>query len=316
MANASFVGIDVSKSTLDVLSRPSGQLCQFENSPAGIEQLVAALRVEPPGLIVLEATGGLEKAVIAELAAAHLPVIAVNPRQVRSFAEALGRQAKNDRLDADLLAQFAEKIRPQIRSVPDAAAEALRELAARRRQVVALLTMEKNRVQQARTPRVRRSINHVLRALRRELEELDQELDETIKGSPLWCEQADLLGSVPGVGDVTARTLIADLPELGKLNRREIASLVGVAPFDDDSGRMHGARRISGGRASVRCALYMAVLSAVRHNPALRRMYQRLIAHGKRPKVALTACARKLLLILNAIAKTRMPWRTNSEVPA
>jgi transposase len=303
-----FVGIDVAKRQLDVHLLPSRKSFSVSRDPDGLEQLAAALRPYAPRLVVLEATGGLEVVVCAQLAAAGLPVVAVNPRQIRAFAVALGRLAKTDRLDAAVIAAFAARVRPELRPLPDATTQALGELVARRRQIVGMITAESNRLQQAMGRRLQGRLRAHLAWLQRELSDIETELHETIRAAPLWREQADLLTSVPGVGPATARCLLAELPELGRLDRRRIAALVGVAPLNRDSGARSGLRHIGGGRGALRATLYMAALVGVRHNKTLRAFHARLIAAGKRPKVALVACMHKLLLILNAIIRTNQSW--------
>lgn len=308
-----FVGIDVSKATLDIAIRPSGSRECIANEQAQIQQLVKRLSAMPMALIVLEATGGVERRVVRALAAAELPVIVVNPRQVRDFAKAKGQLAKTDRIDADILAHFGEAVRPAVRALPDPASEELRALIARRRQLTEMLTAETNRLAHgAKT--VRRRIEAHIRWLEAELDRVDTELDQTIQQSPIWRDQEDLLKSVPGIGPVISRTLLAELPELGRLNRKEIAALVGVAPLNWDSGMMRGRRAIWGGRATVRAVLYMAALVASRCNPKIREFHRRLRAAGKAPKVALVACMRKLLTILNAMIKHRVRWSSVVEV--
>jgi transposase len=262
-----------------------------------------------PALIVLEATGGFEVTVAAALASASLPLAIVNPRQIRDFARATGRLAKTDALDAQVIALFAERIRPEPRPLADADSQSLAELIARRRQVVEMLGMETNRLHQARNPRVQRMLKATLKTLKAQLAELDRDIDDTIKRSPVWRAADDLLTSVPGVGDVTAHTLIADLPELGQLDRRRIAALVGVAPVNRDSGQMRGRRTIAGGRTDVRNALYMATLSATRWNPVISQHYRSLVERGRPKKVALVACMRRLLGILNAMIRTKTSWQ-------
>jgi len=306
--NEVFVGVDVSKDRLDIHVRPSGETFACERTPAGIEALVARIAPLGPELVVLEATGGLERVVVAALAGAQLPVIAVNPRQIRDFARAMGRLAKTDALDAEAIARFGETVKPAPRQLPDAAAQALAELVARRRQVVEMKTAEGNRLRLARAKTIRQRIERVIRLLERELADLDRDIGDKVEQSPAWREKEELLTSVPGVGKTTARSLIADLPELGALDRRKIAALVGVAPMNRDSGKMRGRRSIAGGRANVRSALYMAALSASRFNPKLRAFHQRLRAAGKPPKAALVAVMRKLLTILNAMLKTGKSW--------
>jgi transposase len=302
-----FVGIDVSKARLDVAMRPSSARESVPNEEASIGALVERLRAIQPTLIVLEATGGVERQVVRALAAAELPVIVVNPRQVRDFAKATGQLAKTDRIDADILARFGEAVRPALRPLPDASTEELRALIARRRQITEMIVAERNRLSGAPRP-LRQRIKAHVRWLEAELERVDTELDQSIRQSPIWREQEELLKSVPGIGPVISRTLLAELPELGTLNRREIAALVGVAPFNCDSGTLRGRRVIWGGRACVRAALYMAALVASRRNPVIRDFYRRLRTAGKMPKVALVACMRKLLTILNAMLKHQVRW--------
>jgi transposase len=305
-----FVGIDVSKDRLDVALRPMGDHWAVANNDSDIATLVARLRHHAPTLIVLEATGGLELPVTGELAAAGLPVVVVNPRQVRDFAKATGRLAKTDTLDAAVLAQFAEAVRPALRPLPDAQTQALSALLTRRRQIIEMCTAEKNRLGSA-LPAVHRGIRTHIAWLDRRLAEIDEDLAHAIRESPLWREKDDLLQSTPGVGPVLARTLLASLPELGTLTHKQIAALVGVAPLNRDSGTFRGTRRIWGGRADVREVLYMSALTASRFNPVIRTFYQRLCAAGKAKKVALTACMRKLLTILNAMLKHQTPWTLN-----
>ncbi len=303
-----FVGIDIAKDRLDVAVRPTGDRWAVPNDNAGITTVVTRLRALRPALVVLEATGGLEIPLTGALAAAGLPVVVVNPRQVRDFAKATGKLAKTDALDAAVLAQFAEAVRPALRPLPDAATQALGALLARRRQLIEMRTAEQNRLGSAPPP-VRTRIRAHLTWLERELAHLDEELGRAIRESPVWREREDLLQSTPGVGPVLARTLLASLPELGTLNRKQIAALVGVAPLNRDSGTLRGRRTVWGGRGPVRAALYMSALVATRWNPVIRTFYQRLCAAGKAKKVALTACMHKLLLILNAMVKTGTPWQ-------
>ena len=308
-ASPLFVGIDVSKDSLDVHVRPSGEAFAVARNGEGLDSLVARLQPLAPALVTLEATGGFELTVAAALAGAGLPLAVVNPRQIRDFGRATGRLAKTDALDAEVIALFAERIRPEPRPVADGEAQALAELVARRRQVVEMIAMETNRRKQARSARVRRMIEATLKALQAQLVDLDRDLGDAVRSSPAWRATEDLLTSVPGVGDVTARTLIADLPELGRLDRRQLAALVGVAPMNRDSGRMRGYRAIAGGRSAVRCALYMATLTATRCNPVIRAHYQQLVQRGRPKKVALVACMRRLLSILNAIVRSATPWK-------
>ena len=305
-----YVGIDVAKDRLDVHLRPSGEAFAVARDGKGLEELTARLGGLEVALAVLEATGGFEVTVAAALCAAGLPLAVVNPRQIRDFARATGRLAKTDALDAAAIAHFAEAVRPEPRPVPDEQARALGELVTRRRQIVEMMTAERNRRQRLASRRMVKSVDRLLKALQRELSDLETDLDDTIRKTPAWRQAEDLLKSVPGIGDVTARTLIADLPELGTLSRRRIAALVGVAPFNRDSGTMRGRRTVQGGRANVRATLYMAALVASRHNPHLKTFYQRLIDAGKPKKLALTALMRKLLTILNAILRDRKPWKT------
>jgi transposase len=306
----SFVGIDVSKDRLDVHVRPSGQAFAIARDSKGLEQLVSDLRALAPALIVLEATGGFELTVAAALAGAGLPLAVVNPRQIRDFARATGRLAKTDALDAQTIALFAERIRPEPRPLADVDSQTLAELVARRRQVIEMIGMESNRLHQARDLRVQRTIKAALKTLEAQLAQLDREINGTVKGSPAWRAADDLLTSVPGVGNITSFTLIADLPELGQLDRRRIAALVGVAPINRDSGQMRGRRTIAGGRTDVRNALYMAALSAIRWNPVISEHYRSLVERGRPKKVALVACMRRLLGILNAIIRTKTPWQS------
>jgi transposase len=303
-----FVGIDVAKTRLDVAVRPSGEAWTAANDADGIDAVVARLRALAPTLVVLEATGGLEVPLAAALAAAELPAAVVNPRQVRDFAKAVGQLAKSDALDAQVLARFAEAIRPPVRPVPDAQAQALAALLARRRQLLAMSVAEQQRLGTA-LPAVRSRIERHIAWLREELVDVDAELARTIRESPLWRERDALLRSVPGVGPVLATTLVADLPELGRLDRKAIAALVGVAPLACESGILRGRRVVWGGRARVRAALSMGTLVAVRYNPVIRAFYERLRAAGKPTKVALTACMHKLLIILNAILRQQQPWQ-------
>jgi transposase len=307
-STAIFVGVDISKTQLDVALRPSEEQWTVPHDSPSIEAAVERLRKVQPERIVLEATGGLERPLVRALVAAGLPVIVANPRQVRDFARATGRLAKTDRLDALVLARFAETVQPVVRPQPDEATQALSALLSRRRQLLEMLTAEKNRLQTASKPVQKRIAAHIT-WLTAELKRVDAELDETIRQSPVWRAQEDLLQSVPGIGRVMSRTLLADLPELGTLTHRQIAALVGVAPLNRDSGTMRGARRIWGGRSSVRAVLYMTTFAATQWNPVIRGFYERLRRAGKAHKVALVACMRKLLIILNAMMKHRAPWR-------
>jgi transposase len=302
-----FVGIDVSKDRLDVAVRPAGEVWQVSYDSRGISDLVERLGEHSPYLVVLEATGGLELTLTGELAAVGLPVAVVNPRHVRDFARAAGKLAKTDALDAQVLAHFAEAMQPEPRPLPDASAQEFRALVTRRRQLVEMITAEKNRLKTA-THRVRPQVQGHIRWLGESLEELDKDLRGLIRSSPLWRAKEKVLRSTPGVGPVLSMTLLSDLPELGALNRGEIAALVGVAPFNRDSGTLRGKRKVWGGRRRVRAALYMAALVATRYNPVLRDFYQRLCAAGKPKKVALTACMRKLLTILNTMVRDHRHW--------
>jgi transposase len=303
------VGIDVSKERLDVHVRPAGTVLSYSRDAAGIDALIGELGGLALQLIAVEATGGFEEVVVASLAAAGLPVVVVNPAQVRAFASAIGRRAKTDPIDAAVIAHFADATRPPVRPLPDAATQALADLVTRRRQIIQMIVAEGQREKRA-SPRARKSIMRLLKTLRAELSDLDTEISETVRGSPLWREKEDLLASVPGVGPVTVRTMLAELPELGSLDRRKIAALVGVAPFTRQSGKWRGKSFIGGGRASVRTALFMAAMTAMRHNPVLRAFHQRLRATGKPKMVALIAVARKLLTILNAILRDKTKWQT------
>jgi len=304
-----FIGIDVAKDRLDVHLRPSGESFTVTRDGEGLVQLVDRLQRLAPRLIVMEATGGYETIVASAVAAAHLPLAVINPRQIRDFARATGKLAKTDAIDAAAIAHFAEAIRPPARPIADPEAQALGELVARRRQVIEMMVAERNRRRRVTQRRVVRGIDRHLELLQTELSELDRDIDGAIRGSPAWQADADLLASVPGVGPVTLRTLIAELPELGRLDRRKIAALVGVAPINRDSGSMRGRRSIAGGRPAVRTALFMAALVASKKNPVIAPYYAKLRAAGKTGKQALTACIRKLVVILNAILRDRKPWQ-------
>jgi transposase len=314
-----FVGIDVAKAELVVAVHPSHERWTVTNDERGVRTLVDRLVALAPTLIVLEATGGYELLGVAALAAAALPVVVTNPRHVRDFARATGQLAKTDRLDADLLALFAERVRPPIRPLPTAEVQELDALLTRRRQLLEMLGAERNRLGQVfgKGQRlVKKSLKAHITFLEREVRMADSDLDQAVRHSPLWREQDDLLQTVPGVGPVLSRTLLAALPELGQLSRREIAKLVGVAPLSRDSGTMHGRRFVQGGRAVVRTALYMGALVATRWNPTIRAFYQRLVAAGKPKKLALVASMRKLLIILNCMLRTKTRWRTESPAAA
>ena len=305
--NESWVGIDVSKEKLDVFIHPKGDKLSVDNRPVGHSELVDKLGRETPIRIVLEATGGYEMAVVATLAAAKLPVVVVNARQVRDFARASGKLAKTDALDAEVLALFAQAIKPEIRPIADEELRELRALVDRRRQIVEMITAERNRTIQAKGDVLKHVLEHI-DWLKNSLKNIDRDLDRAIRACPAWREKDDLLRSIPGIGPTTAKMLLAELPELGTLNRRRIAALVGVAPLNRDSGTMRGRRSIYGGRRRVRNGLYMAALTASRYNPVIRKFYERLRAAGKRAKVALVACMRKLLTILNSVLKNAVPW--------
>lgn len=307
MANVPvFVGIDVSKAQLDLAFRPEAKF-SAPNDEVGCAQVLARLRATPPTLVVLEATGGLEIPLTGVLAAAGVPVAVVNPRQVRDFAKATGKLAKTDALDAQMLARFADVMRPEPRPLPDAETRALAALLSRRRQLVKMLTAERNRLMSVLTP-VRKILRTHIAWLERAIQQTDTALTEAIRQSPVWREKEELLQSTPGVGPVVTTTLLATLPELGTLTGKQISALVGVAPFNRDSGMLRGTRTVWGSRAQVRAVLYMGALVATRFNPVIRAFYQRLCAAGKAKKVALTACMRKLLTILNARMKHRTRW--------
>ena len=314
MTMESFVGIDVSKATLEIAGRHAEQPItdlpfRVANTDEGVAELTVLLVALAPTLIVLEATGGYERLAAATLALAGLPVVVVNPRQVRDFGKAIGCLAKTDRLDASLITLFAERIRPELRAVPRLETHELSECVLRRRQLVDMITAETNR-RALVSPAIQRRVDAHIRWLKRELEQVEAELQRCIEASPVWRERDELLQSAPGVGVRTSNALIALLPELGTLDRQRISSLVGVAPFNDDSGKHRGVRRIKGGRAAVRNVLYMAALVGVQYNPILKAFYERLRAKGKPAKVALVACMRKLLTILNAMVRTNTSWST------
>ena len=310
---ARFVGIDVSKAQLDVAVRPTGKRWVLPYDETGIEGLIPQIVDLEPALVLLEATGGLELPLVAALAAAALPVVVVNPRQVRDFAKATGTLAKTDTLDAGVLAHFADAVRPEVRPLQDAATQVLNSLTARRHQVMTMLVSEKNRLGTASGAVSPRAVSPRIEAhiawLEQELSDLDKGLRQTLRQSPVWREKDDLLRTVPGVGPQLSLTLLALLPELGTLDRKQIAALVGVAPYNRDSGTRRGKRAVWGGRSRVRAVLYMGALVASRHNPAIRDFYQRLLAAGKPKKVALVASMRKLLVTLNAMLKHGYPWR-------
>jgi len=305
-----FVGIDVSKDRLDVHVRPTDESFAIQADETGIAALLARLAGLQPSLVVLEATGGYEAAVAAAIAHAGVPVAVVNPRQIRDFARATGQLAKSDTLDARVIARFAETVQPPVRGLATDQAQALAELVSRRRQLVDMLAAEMNRYRQARNRPLQKRINAHVTWLTRAIEELEDDIKRLIRSSPVWRETENLLMSVPGIGDITAHALIADLPELGHLDRRRIAALVGIAPLNRDSGLWRGRRTIGGGRPTVRRALYMATMVAIRYNPMIAAFYRRLTAAGRPKKVAIIAAMRKLVTILNAVLRDQRPWQT------
>jgi transposase len=309
MEHTTYVGIDVAKDHLDVHVRPTDVAFRVPHHDAGLASLLERLRALTPSLIVLEASGGYEVPLTAALASAGLPVAVVNPRQIRDYARALGQLAKTDRLDARVIALFGEAVRPQARPVPDAQAHALAELSARRRQLVDMLAAEQNRRRLLRDRRVQRQLDAHITWLEEALRRLDHDLASLVRSTPAWRETEDLLRSARGIGPVTAYTLIANLPELGHLDRRRIAALVGLAPLARDSGLFRGRRMIAGGRPHIRRVLYMATLAAIKYNPVIRAFHHRLVAAGRPNKVAITAAMRKLLTILNAMLRDRRPWQ-------
>lgn len=302
-------GIDVSKDKLDIAVRPGGEVFATSRDAAGLDAAIARLAPLSPVVVAVEATGGFETVVAASLAAAGLPVVVVNPAQVRAFAIALGKRAKTDPIDAMVIAHFVAATKPEIRPLPDAATQLLSDLTARRRQIIQMIVAERQRQRRLAAKHLQKSFARLIKALEKELSALDQDIDDAVRGSPAWREKEDLLASVPGIGPVIARTLIAELPELGTLGRKEIAALAGLAPWTRQSGRWKGKSFIGGGRACVRAALFMGALVAARYNPALQAFKQRLIAAGKPKLVAIIAVARKLLTILNAVLRDRQPWR-------
>jgi transposase len=305
---ATFIGIDVAKRELEIVERPSGARSTVANNESGIAGLVERLRGTAVALIVIEPTGGYEMPLVAALSSAGLPVVVVNARQVRDFARAVGKLAKTDAIDAAVLAHFAEAVKPELRTLPDELTQTLHDWVARRRQLLEMIGAEEQRLALARRP-IRPQIQTHVEWLRSQVRDVDDELRTAIHNSPVWREQEDLLRTVPGVGPVLASTLLAELPELGRLNRRQIAALVGVAPVNRDSGQHRGTRHSWGGRAAVRTVLYMAAVSASRCNPVIRPFFERLCAAGKPKKVVLTACMRKLLTILNAMMSRRTRWQ-------
>jgi transposase len=307
MRNDTFVGIDVSSSWLDVATRPASQQRRFANDPAGISEIISWLAELEPGCVVMEATGGLEVPLAAALSTADIGVAVINPRQVRDFAKATGRLAKTDAIDAEVLAHFALAVRPEVRPLPDEQARHLSALVARRRQVIGMITAETNRLKRAASA-VRGRIDAHIAFLRSELADIDGQLAQAIKNTPVWREQDNLLRSVPGIGQATIVSLLSELPELGKLNRKQIAALAGVAPINKDSGTHRAKRSVWGGRRRLRSAIYMATLVATRHNPVISAFYERLLDAGKPKKVALVACMRKLLTILNCMLRDGTSW--------
>jgi transposase len=303
-----FVGIDVSKAMLEVAIKPSGERWSAANEEDAVRELVKALAKADPTLIVVEATGGLQTLLVAELAAAGLPVAVVNPRQARDFAKATGRLAKTDAIDAEVLASFGQAIRPEVRELKDEQTQLLTALMSRRRQIIDMLTAEKNRLSSA-PKAVRKEIRKHIEWLEARLKAMDGQISDAIQQNPVWREKDLILRSTPGVGPVLSVSLLAGVPELGRLNRQKLAALVGVAPLNRDSGMYRGTRKVWGGRAQVRAVLYMAAVSASRANPVIREFYQRLVAAGKKPKVALTACMRRLLCILNTMIKNGTRWQ-------
>lgn len=302
-ATPCYIGIDVSQDRLDVFVQPDNKRYKVANDESGCLKLIKLLRHHHPTCIVMEGTGGLEKLAAMHLAKANLPVAVVNPRQTRNFAQAVGRLAKTDEIDAEILARFAEATKVEPRFIPDDERLELKELANRRRQLVVMMNMEQNRLTRTWTAPARASIQTIIESLKHQLKQLDDEINKKIESSPMWRMQDDLLQSVKGIGTATASFLIAALPELGRLNRREIVCLVGLAPFNVDSGKLRGRRSIRGGRSDVRKSLYMATIVACRWNPTIKVFYENLLVAGKRKKVAIVACMRKLLIILNAIMK-------------
>lgn len=303
------VGIDVSKDRLDVALRPSGEVFAVERAASGLDSLVSRLKALAPQIVALEATGGFETVVTAALAAAGLPVVVVNPVQVRAFAKAIGQRAKTDPIDAGVIAHFAEATRPEVRTLPDAETQLLADLVQRRRQIIEMIGAESQRQKRA-SRSLKKSIARLLKALQKELTSVDTDIDGAVRGSPAWREKEDLLTSVPGIGKTIARTLIAEMPELGRLNRKEIAALAGLAPFTRQSGTWRGRSFIGGGRTAVRTALFMGAMVAKRYNPVLKAFFDRLVAAGKPKMVALIAVARKLLTILNAVLRDQKSWQS------
>lgn len=307
---AIWIGIDVSNDSLDVAVRPTGEFWSESNTDKGVIGIVTRLQPLSPEMVVVEATGGLEALVVTALSSAGLPVVAVNPRQVRDFAKATGTLAKTDKIDAQVIAHFGEAVRPNIRPVKDEKLQDMTNLITRRRQIIDMLTAEKNRLKRA-SKQVAKDIETHIAWLTKRLERTDAKLLKQIEENPLWHEKDMICRSVPGVGRVLSMSLLANLPELGKVSPRQVSALVGVAPFNHDSGKYRGRRIVWGGRANVRAVLYMAALVAVRFNPRIKAFYEKLINNGKKPKVAITACMHKLLIILNAMVRDGTAWQVN-----
>ena len=308
--DAIYVGIDVSKDRLDVHVRPNGEAFAVARDGKGLEELVTCLAARSPTLIAVEATGGFETIVAAALAGAQLPLVVVNPAQIRHFAQAVGQRAKTDPIDAAIIARFVEAVKPTPRALPDQEARLLAELVSRRRQIIEMLVAERQREKRVENVRVRKSLARHIKTLEKELPEIDRDIDTLVRGSPVWRAKEELMISFPGVSNTLARTFLAEVPELGTLNRRQIASLAGLAPFTRQSGRWKGKSKIGGGRAALRAGLYMAALSASRHHPQLKAFYRRLLAAGKPKMVALIAVARKVLTILNAMLRDQKQWQS------
>jgi transposase len=304
-----YIGIDVSKDRLDVHVLPQDEAFSVERNGRGLAALVERLTPLAPSLVAVEATGGFESTAAAAIAGAGLPVVVINPAQIRHYAQALGKRAKTDPIDAFVIARFAADVKPEARALPDELTQALADLVARRRQIVEMIGAERQREKRTTLKRLRKSIARVVSVLEKELNELDTEIDDNVRGSPIWREKENLLASVPGVGPITARTLIAELPELGTLDRKSVASLAGLAPYTRQSGRWKGQSRIGGGRRTVRSSLFVAAMVACRHNPVLKAFYERLLKAGKSKVLAIVAVARKLITILNAILRDKKPWQ-------
>jgi transposase len=307
--DAIYVGIDVSKDRLDVHLRPGGEAFAVARDGKGLEELVARLLACSPTLVAVEATGGFETIVAAALAGAQLPLVVINPAQIRHFAQAVGQRAKTDPIDAAVIARFVEAVKPTPRAMPDQEARLLAELVSRRRQIIEMIVAERQREKRAENVRVRKSLARHIKVLEKELLEIDNDIDTLVRGSPVWRAKEELLVSFPGVSNTLARTFLAEVPELGTLNRRQIASLAGLAPFTRQSGRWKGKSMIGGGRGALRAGLYMAALSASRYHPQLKLFYQRLLAAGKPKMVALIAVARKVLTTLNAMLRDQKQWQ-------